>query len=133
MNSLRRAPGKARENSRWARGPLTGNGNAAIVDAGKRNRLAGNQQRSHYPLAKRPARVQQLIPIQYQRQHPIADLGNIQLALQCPLVKGFNILQPDVKIKPFRIDLFVDQGIENESVIRTGTKAQGKCHVELAF
>ncbi len=61
-------------------------------------------------------------------RYAIADLGDIEVSPERPLVEGFDVLEPDIEVKPFGIDLFVDQGIENKGVIGTGTKTEGEGH-----
>jgi len=50
--------------------------------------------------------------------------------LHGPLVEGLYVLQDDVEVQAFCVDLFVDEGVEDKGVIRAGAKSKGKSHEE---
>src|ERR1700761_3207436 len=102
---------------------FTGDSHPASIDRRQRYRFFCDKQRTH-ALAQRTTGVQELIEIEHQRQYSITYLADVQPAFHSPLIKRLYVFELDSEIDPFCVYLFIHQGIEYKSIIRTGTKAQ---------
>src|ERR1700760_932419 len=103
------------------------NGDAGRRNIDQRHRFARNKQRAD-ALADRPPRIEQLVTTRQQRKHAITDLGNIEAALQCPLVERLNILEVHIEVEPPGVDLFIDKRVKYKGVVGAGAGAEGEGH-----
>ena len=70
---------------------------------------AGHQERAD-PQPERAARLQEGIAAGHPGQHAVADLGEVQPALERPLVEGLDVLVEDLELEPLEIDQPVVKG-----------------------
>ena len=60
----------------------------------------------------------------------VTKLGDVQLALLCPLVKGGYIFHHIVEGDALGIYMAIDHSIKNKSVIGTRTEAESQFHIK---
>jgi len=109
-------------------GALTGDGNGAMGNVCRCDGAPGYEQGA-YAFAERSSCVEEVVFFGDKREHAIADLGCIQPALHGPLVKGLDVFEVYFEVEAFRIDLFIDEGVKDECVVRAGAESKGKRHL----
>src|SRR5690606_14045343 len=73
--------------------------------------------------AQGAAAVEQFILVRYFQSRCEAELGDGKLSLHGPLVERFHVFQLCIEVKIAAVDLFVDERVEDECVVRAGRKS----------
>ena len=126
---LSKSTGSKSRRRRYAVVSLPGMAIVAVFQVRQGRPRSRHDERAAAP-AERAAGTEQRILFAQMAQGVIGDLGEVEPALERQAVQRLHVLEPFPELDARDVDLAVDEGVEDERVVRAGRIAYGErlCH-----